>query len=189
MKFLIATTNKGKLREFEALMPNHEFEVLPEDYDAPEEDGTTFIENARIKARAALRDIPVIAEDSGLCVDALDGAPGIFSARYGGYETDIERNLYLLRQMVGKTNRDAHFECAVVCLFPDGREFVVTARCTGTIVQVPRGTNGFGYDSVFERGGRTTAEMSPEEKNKISHRGLAIRRLLEYENSFIRRDI
>jgi len=179
MKFLIATTNIGKIKEFYSLMPQHEFEPLPIAYISPEEDGKTFVENARIKAQAALGILPVIAEDSGLCVEALDGAPGIFSARYGGYNTDAERNMHLLRQMVGKTNRTAHFECAIVCIFPDGREFVSVARCSGNIMQVPRGENGFGYDPLFEYNGRTTGEMPPEEKNAMSHRGKAIRQLVK----------
>jgi XTP/dITP diphosphohydrolase len=179
MKFLIATTNKGKIKEFYALMPQHEFEPLPDDYNPPEEDGKTFVENARIKAKAALGELPVIAEDSGLCVETLDGAPGIYSACYGGYNTDAERNMHLLRQMVGKTNRNASFECAIVCLFPDGRELVSVARCNGSIVQVPRGENGFGYDPLFEYNGRTTGEMLQEEKNLISHRGKAIRQFIK----------
>ncbi|MCL2080496.1 MAG: RdgB/HAM1 family non-canonical purine NTP pyrophosphatase [Oscillospiraceae bacterium] len=178
MKFLIATTNMGKIREFYTLMPEHEFEPLPIAYAPPAEDGKTFVENARIKARAAAGVLPVIAEDSGLCVAALGGAPGIFSARYGGYRTDRERNMYLLRQMVGKTNRAACFECAIVCVFPNGRELVSVARCNGSIVQVPRGDNGFGYDPLFEYNGSTTGEMTQGEKNLISHRGRAIRQLV-----------
>ena len=180
MKFLIATTNPGKIREFETLMPGHGFEVLPSGYIPPEEDGKTFIDNARIKARAALGGVlPVIAEDSGLCVEALGGAPGIFSARYGDCETDGERNALVLRQMEGKTNRAAFFECAAVCITPNGQEFVSSARCDGAITHEPRGDGGFGYDPLFERGGRTTAEMTQAEKNEISHRGKAIRGLLK----------
>ena len=182
MKLLIATGNGGKLREIAGIMRGHECVPLPAGYEAPEENGASFIENARIKAKAALEALAaveadaVIADDSGLCVEAMGGAPGIFSARYGGFGGDRERNDYLLRQMKGKTKRAAYFECAAVCVFPDGREITAEGRLYGAITLEPRGTGGFGYDPVFElENGLTAAEMP--DKNEISHRGGAFREL------------
>lgn len=177
MKILIATHNKGKLREIAEILKEHECIPLSGDCEPPEETGSTFLENARIKALAALGDMPVIAEDSGLCVDALGGAPGIYSARYGDLDTDDERNVLLLSQLENETNRAAYFFCAAVCLFPDGRELTATGRCDGVITRAPRGSDGFGYDPIFEIDGVTTAELV--NKNEVSHRGKAFRMLSE----------
>jgi XTP/dITP diphosphohydrolase len=143
--------------------------------DVPDETGTAFLENARIKARAAMEatGLPALADDSGLCVDALGGAPGVNSALF-----DVP---WLLEKMNGKDNRRAAFICQLVLLCPDGREFLAEGRCEGAIIRAPRGDGGFGYDPVFLPEGKvlSMAELSPEEKDALSHRGMALRALLE----------
>ena len=191
MKFVLASNNKGKLIEMRTLMEemNIDAEVisrreagLTEDV---EENGLTFEENSRIKAIADCKasGLPAIADDSGLCVDALGGAPGIYSARYTGNHDDSDemRNLLVLKNMEGKENRGAAFVSAVCCVFPDGREITVRGECRGAIGFEQKGTNGFGYDSIFIPEGYDCmmAELSSEEKNAISHRGKAFRLLLE----------
>lgn len=184
---VLATHNPGKAAELRALLAPVGCRVrfLGEWPDAPEpeETGATFEENARIKARAALRrtGLPSLADDSGLCVNALGGEPGIRSARFGGFRTPEERNLHLLRQMDGEEDRRAVFVCHIVCLFPDGREIAAQGRCDGEILTGNRGRSGFGYDPLFylpERG-KTFAELTEEEKAAVSHRGIAFREFLE----------
>ncbi len=183
MLFVLATHNRGKLTEMQALLQGHELKSLSDlgVTNVPDETGDTFEENARIKAMAACQatGLPCIADDSGLCVDALEGAPGVYSARFGGAEArnDAERCAYLLAKMAGKTNRDAHFESTIVCVFPNHRELIACGRCDGRIIETPRGTQGFGYDPIFEIPtlGKTLAELSSDSKNELSHRGQAIR--------------
>ena len=188
---VVASHNKKKAIEMQGILAPLKARVITLGeagiQDVPEETGSTFAENAYIKAKAAFEatGLAVIADDSGLCVDALDGQPGVYSARYGGFETDRERNDHLLRQMKDIENRKARFACAVVCLVPqaDGtaRRIDACGECGGEILNAPRGDGGFGYDPLFYRPdfGKTMAELAPEEKNRISHRGAALRGLLE----------
>ena len=181
--FVIATNNAGKLREISDILKKLGAQAISQKQagisSEPEETGKTFTENALIKARAACKasGLPAIADDSGLCVDALNGAPGIYSARF----CEKDHALFLLSKMKGEENRRAHFESAAACVFPDGEEITACGRCDGIITDKPRGTEGFGYDPVFldEKSGKTFAELSEEEKNKISHRGRALSRLAE----------
>jgi XTP/dITP diphosphohydrolase len=188
-RLLLATRNEGKLRELHALLDGLELrlETLaghPEVTDV-EEDGATFEENARKKASHAARrsGLWAVAEDSGLCVDALGGAPGVRSARYSGvHGDDAANNARLLRELGPNPDRGAHYVCALALPRPDG-EIVASARgvCEGSIAAAPRGTGGFGYDPLFlsERlPGLTMAEMPSEQKNLISHRGQALHAFL-----------
>lgn len=182
MKIIAATKNKNKIREFSEILKD--FEIISQedagvDIDV-EETGTTFEENSMLKAKAIYEatGIPAIADDSGLCVDALEGAPGIYSARYGGEGLDDrDRVELLLKNMknVPDEKRSARFVCAITLV---GNEGIITARgeCEGKITYEPKGENGFGYDPIFfvEKYGKTTAEISSEEKNSISHRGKAL---------------
>ena len=149
-----------------------------------EETGTTFAENALIKARAVslLCDSPVIADDSGLCVDALDGAPGIYSARFAGEEaTDKDRNKKLLELMADKENRKAHYVASIAFIFPEGREIVTEGTVEGEIMYEEEGNGGFGYDPLFmcTEIGKCFGIATPEEKNAVSHRGRALAKLFD----------
>jgi len=184
---VLATGNPGKRKEMETLLsPLGLMLRLPAEWGvpfAPEETGTTFLANARIKARAALdlTGLPSLADDSGLVVDALGGAPGVYSARYGGGGlTPEQRNALLLKEMEGIDDRAARFVCVLCCLFPDGREIVAEGVCEGEILRAPRGTGGFGYDPAFfvTELGRGMAELTEGEKNRASHRGKAVREFL-----------
>ena len=180
-KIVIATHNKNKLREFGEMLPG--WEVVGED-SAAEETETTFVGNARIKARAIApkyRGSWVLADDSGLSVDALNGAPGVFSARYAGEDGNTPKNnALLLKNLAGVTNRTAHFHCAVVLIDPEGVEHVFEGVCDGRIIDKQMGEGGFGYDPLFVPDGftKTFAELKPEEKNAISHRGRALRQVI-----------
>lgn len=186
-EFFIATKNEGKIKEFERIFSGFGLKFLSEkDFlskmEEPVEDGTTFEENALIKARAGamFSGLPAIADDSGLCVDALCGMPGIFSARYAGSHGDSKsNNEKLLSQLkdVPLDRRTAHFLCAIACVFPDGREFTVTGRCDGKIDFFETGDGGFGYDPLFISELGKFSEISAEDKDKISHRGKATRLL------------
>ena len=183
MKFVLASHNRGKLKEMQEILGELGVEVvLQSDLGIdlePEENGATFAENAAIKARAVMEasGLPAIADDSGLCVDALNGAPGIYSARYGGLDDDTARYRLLLNNLRGATDRAAHFHTAVVCAFPNGDVLRAEGDCRGTIAFAPRGENGFGYDPVFfvPELRKTFAQLTAEEKNAISHRGNALR--------------
>lgn len=183
MKFVLASHNRGKLKEMQEILGQLGVEVvLQSDLGLdlePEENGTTFAENAAIKAKAVMEasGLPAIADDSGLCVDALNGAPGVWSARYGGLDDDAARYRLLLNNLRGATNRAAHFHCTVVCCFPNGDVVTAQGDCPGTIAFVPMGEGGFGYDPVFfvPEKRKTFAQLSAEEKNAISHRGNALR--------------
>ena len=186
MRFVLASNNARKLEELRQILSQMGHEVLSQREAGlnltVEETGTTFEENARLKARGAsdALGLPVIADDSGLMVDALDGAPGVYSARYGGEGLDDRgRNALLLKNMDGKENRSARFVCCICCRFPDGREITARGECPGQILEGPRGKDGFGYDPVFymPEYGKTMAEMTPEEKNAVSHRGRALEHL------------
>ena len=187
MKLVIASNNKGKIREYKQLLEKHGYEVMSQSEAGleleVEETGTTFAENSALKARAAYEKLgcAVLADDSGLAVDALDGAPGVYSARYGGIDDDKERCAYLLKNMedVPDDKRGAHFVCTIHFIDTDGSEICVEGRVYGDISREPAGDNGFGYDPVFIYKGRSFAEIPAEEKNAVSHRGDALRKLEE----------
>jgi|tagenome__1003787_1003787.scaffolds.fasta_scaffold20320808_2 XTP/dITP diphosphohydrolase len=192
MKLLLATHNSNKTREFAQLL-GVEFYIRDltalRDLLEIAETGRSFEENAAIKATAVsklCRDQVVIADDSGLEVDALEGAPGVFSARYSGQRANDEENVNkLLRELRGITNRSAGFRCAIAVGKNGGLITTVAGRIAGTITESPRGENGFGYDPIFVPEGfaETFAELSPETKNKISHRAAAVRALIRYFNT------
>ena len=187
MEFVIASRNAHKKKELETILSESLGDVklfsLDEVgiFDEIEEDGTTFAENALIKARAAAASgKPGIGDDSGLCVTALGGAPGVYSARYAGeHGDDAANNRKLQDELAYKSDRSAYFISAVACVFPDGREIVVEGRTEGVIITEARGTGGFGYDPYFfyEPFGKTFSELTADEKNSISHRGKAVRAL------------
>lgn len=196
---VVGSGNPGKVREIRALLAGLPAEVCSlADYpeaEAPEETGGTFAENARLKAVGLARQLGawVLADDSGLCVDALGGAPGVQSARYAGNgATDAARVAKLLDALVdvGGPKRTAAFECALALASPDGVLLETTGRCEGRIVRHPRGHNGFGYDPVFYYPdfGATFAEVSPAAKNSVSHRGQALRALAERLPALLQRE-
>lgn len=190
MRLVLATGNAGKLRELRELLPAPAFEVLALSEftaTAAEETGLSFVENAILKARhaAAVSGLPAIADDSGLEVDALGGAPGIYSARFAGEQANDQDNLEkLLQVLAGKpaAERTARYRCALVFMrsAEDASPLIVQTRWEGRIVETARGSGGFGYDPIFELPERalTVAELSAEEKNRISHRGRALRELV-----------
>ena len=184
MEIVIASRNKHKIQELEALLSKYVAGVKLLSLDDVgivgdiEENGTTFSENALIKARAAASSGKIgVGDDSGLCVNALGGAPGIFSARFAGeHGNDAANNEKLLRELSDKSDRSAAFVCAIACVMPDGREITVEGRAEGTILHSASGNNGFGYDPLFYYPplDKTFASLSPEEKNGISHRARAV---------------
>lgn len=183
MKFVLASHNPGKLAEMQSILSGYGVEVVsPAEVGVSlevEETGGTFAENAMLKAKAYCEasGLPAIADDSGLCVDALNGGPGVYSARYGGDELDDRgRCMLLLSNMRGQTTRAAHFSCAIACAFPDGRTLTAEGCCDGAIAFAPLGDGGFGYDPLFllTEKGKTFGQLSPEEKSAVSHRGKAL---------------
>lgn len=193
-QILVATKNEGKLKEFKQIFTAKGIEVLSlkdvdEDVDV-QENGLTFEENARLKADSYAKTIgiPVLADDSGLEIDALNGRPGIFSARYAGDHNDAANNAKVLTELGGVPDekRTATFHTTVVVRKPDGTELVANGNLRGRILSVPRGDNGFGYDPLFyvEEKQKTLAQMTREEKNQISHRALAIQDLLTKFDKF-----
>jgi len=183
---VLATHNKGKRREFELLFKELSIEIkgLSEFQRIPEfeEEGSTFEEIAINKAKFVSRilGVPVLADDSGLVVEALNGAPGILSARYAGKSaTDYQNSHKLIKEMRGKENRNAIFVCSIAISKPTGQVLTYTGSCSGIILHEPAGTNGFGYDPFFYYSplGKTFAQLSVEEKSRVSHRGQAIRKL------------
>lgn len=188
MKLVLASKNKKKLVEMQEILSALGVEVVLQadvgvDVDV-EETGTTFAENAALKARAVCEasGLPAIADDSGLCVDALNGAPGVYSARYGGEEMDdVGRYQLLLSNMRGQLDRRCGFVSAICCAFPNGDEITARGECRGTLAYAPAGENGFGYDPIFfvPEMKKTFAQLTAEEKNQISHRGRA---LCEFKN-------
>ena len=194
MKLILASRNKKKIREMEAILAEHVtgVQILSLDdigFEGDiEENGTTFEENALIKARTAMaasgNQIAAIADDSGLSVDVLDGAPGVYSARYaGGHGDDAANNALLLQNLahVPVSERTARFVCCIVCVFPDGREITVRGETEGLLIDDARGEGGFGYDPYFyyQPYGKTFAELTADQKNAISHRGKAVAKLAE----------
>jgi XTP/dITP diphosphohydrolase len=190
-RLVLATHNAAKVIELRRILVAAALPVtlsgLDEFPGTPEvaETGLTFAENALLKARAiaAYTDLPAVSDDSGLCVQVLNGMPGIFSARWSGQHGDDPANLALVLAQIAdiaETNRAAHFACAAALALPDGREGVAEGRLDGSLTFSPRGTNGFGYDPIFVPDGdtRTTAELTPAAKDAISHRGRAFRALV-----------
>lgn len=187
---MIATGNSNKVREYREMLEPLGYTVhdLHEiEHQDAEETGTTFAENAVIKARSVYRSagMTTIADDSGLSVTALNGAPGIYSARYLDTDNYEIKNNYIIKQLENAGDRSAWFTCAIALIDDQGEEHVFEGVFNGEIACSPAGANGFGYDPIFyvPEYGMTSAEMSPELKNSISHRGQATRKLLEYLNS------
>lgn len=185
MKLILASKNAHKLQELDAILSRLGMQVaLQSEYGLDldvEETGTSFEENSWLKAKAVFdaTGCAAIADDSGLMVDALDGAPGVYSARFGGLDSDAARTALLLEKLkdVPDGQRGAQFVSVITCIFPDGRKITAKGICRGTILHETHGTGGFGYDPVFyvPEYGMTFAELSGERKNEISHRGLALR--------------
>ena len=193
-KFVLATHNPGKLKEMSDILARFGVEVVsPGDLGITvdvEETGTTFAENAMLKAKAicAAAKLPAIADDSGLCVDALNGGPGVYSARYGGEGLDDKgRYTLLLNNMRGQTTRAAHFTCSIACAFPNGDTLTAEGRCDGSIAFAPMGEGGFGYDPVFfvPEKAKTFGQLTAEEKSTISHRGKALKSFAEKLETYL----
>jgi len=191
VKIVLASSNKHKVQEINDIVKSAgmsdflTFVLPPQEFD-PVENGNTYEENSFIKALTAwkLSRNWTLADDSGLCIDALGGRPGIYSARYA--ETPQKRIERVLEELNGIKERNAHFACAMTLINPEGNiEFSYTGICRGSIIYEAKGSNGFGYDPVFlpENSDKTMAELSEEDKNKISHRSEALRKVLEYINT------
>lgn len=192
MKFIIATHNKKKLAEMERILNPIGIEVSTAQLQEVDETGTTFAENAYLKANVTCKEtgLPAIADDSGLAVDALNGAPGIYSARYAGeHATDLQKMEKLLYELkdVPKEKRTARFVCSICCVFPNGDYITAEGTCEGTIAFELTGDGGFGYDPIFLVGEQSFGQLSDEEKDRISHRGKALmlfsQKLQEYLNN------
>ena len=187
MKLVIASNNKGKIREYKQILEPLGYEVFSQSEAGlildVEETGTTFAENSALKARAAFKlcGCAVLADDSGLEIDALDGEPGVYSARYGGLETDDERTALVLKKMkeIPDNKRGAHFTCTIHFIKVDGEEIAVEGKVFGKIAHEPVGENGFGYDPIFMYGNKSFAQVDSEIKNTVSHRANALKALLE----------
>jgi XTP/dITP diphosphohydrolase len=187
-KLVLASNNAGKVREFQELLAPFHFQVIPQGelgIPAAEEPHHTFIENALAKARhaSAMSDLPALADDSGVCAHGLDGAPGVHSARYAGVDgNNAANNQKLIAALQGKTDRGAHYVCALVMVNSanDPEPLIVQTRWYGQIIDEAKGDYGFGYDPYFflPELGKTVAELAPSEKNQISHRGQALRELI-----------
>ena len=196
MKLVLASKNAHKLVEMKDILSQLGMEVVLEsdvgvDVDV-EETGATFEENAYLKAHAVMEasGLPAIADDSGLCVDALNGAPGVYSARYGGPGLDdAGRYKLLLENMRGQLDRRCKFVSAICCCFPNGDRVEARGECAGTLAYAPKGADGFGYDPIFFVPGlkKTFAELSPEEKNAISHRGNALKAFREKLGTYLKK--
>ena len=194
MTFILASNNTEKLKELRDILSDFGLTLCSQREAGltleVEETGDTFEENALLKARAAAEatGLPAIADDSGLCVDALGGAPGVHSARYTGRhgDSDAARTQLLLQNMQGEPNRTARFVSAICCVLPNGDTLSARGVCEGEILKEPRGTGGFGYDPVFLPTGslRSMAELTAQEKNRISHRGQALRAFREKLRSY-----
>ena len=189
MEIIIASNNKHKVEEFQALLKD--FRVLPMGAVGcnleVDENGKSFYENAKIKAKAVSnflkgKNCIVLSDDSGLCVDLLGGRPGIYSARYSGmHGNDRENRKKLLEDLKNCSNRSAHFQCDLVAIFPDGKEIHACGKAYGKILEQELGENGFGYDSLFfsKELKKTFAQATEQEKNSVSHRAKAVKNLLE----------
>ena len=196
MKVVLASKNAHKLQELQDILSAQGVEVILESAAGVDvevkETGTTFEENSLLKARAVMEasGLPAIADDSGLCVDALNGGPGVYSARYGGEGLDDRgRTMLLLENMRGQTTRAAHFACAICCVFPSGDTLTAEGRCEGAIAFAPMGEGGFGYDPVFlvPEKAKTFSQLTAEEKNAISHRGKALRAFSEKLATYLKK--
>ena len=194
MKFLIATHNSHKITEFKRILEPLSIEVLtPKDLDINidvVEDGTTFSENAKIKAKAFCKESNCVsvADDSGICIDAFDGGPGIYSARFLGEDTPYtEKNAIILDRLKDTPDkkRTARYVCAICCVFPNGDVISTEGVCEGKIGYSPKGNNGFGYDPIFTVGDMSMAEMSDADKDKISHRGIALEKFVSKLKNYI----
>lgn len=189
MKFILATHNKKKCAEMSRILSPLGVEVYTADMlgitlSEAEENGKTFAENAKIKALSGCKDsgMACIADDSGLCVDVLNGEPGVYSARYSGEHGNDEANIIKLLsnlKNIPDNKRNAHFACAVCVCFPDGRELCVEGKCEGKIGYEKIGESGFGYDPIFMFNNKSFAELTSEEKDAVSHRGNALRALVK----------
>ena len=198
MRFLLATHNRKKQAEMQRILEPLGIEVLTADMlgialTDVEETGKTFRENAYLKAHSGCEEsgLPCIADDSGLCVDALGGAPGVYSARYSGVHGDDEANIEKLLaalQGIPQAQRTAHFACAVCVCFPDGRILELEGRCNGRIGFENLGNDGFGYDPVFMVGARSFAQLSADEKDEVSHRGNALRKLCDALPAYLNKE-
>jgi XTP/dITP diphosphohydrolase len=184
-RLVVGTRNEHKLAELREILTGFDLQPLPDEVKLPPEDGETFVANALIKARATRSQTgaAVLADDSGIEATALGGRPGVRSARYSGPDATDEENLsLLLSELSGKADRSVAYVCAIAYIGADGHELVTEARCEGRLAEKPRGAGGFGYDPAFIPAaigdGRTMAELSADEKHRISHRGLAARRLV-----------
>ena len=196
MKVVMASNNAHKIAELRAILSAYGLDVVSQReagvHVEPEETGTTFEENSRIKAVAVMQacGLPAVADDSGLCVDALNGGPGVYSARYGGEGLD-DRGRYtlLLENMRGQTSRAAHFTCSIACVFPNGDTITAEGQAPGTIAFAPMGEGGFGYDPVFfvPEKAKTFAQLTQEEKAEISHRGKALREFTKKLETYLRK--
>lgn len=186
-RIVLATHNAHKVSEFQAIVSRVRPDLTVVPYDGPEpvEDGTTFAQNALIKARAASAHtgLPALADDSGICVDVLGGSPGVFSAYWAGHAKDDGANLRLLLDQLGdlerEADRGAHYTSVIALVSPDGSERTVEGIWPGTLLRAPRGEGGFGYDPIFRPEGeeRSVAELTAEEKNAVSHRARAFEKL------------
>lgn len=196
MKLILASNNKNKLREFGQLVSDMDIELIGQrdagcDFEV-EETGTTFEENAYLKCSAVTNatGIAAFADDSGLVVDALNGEPGVYSARYGlGHDaSDADRYNYLLKKMEGIENRSARFVCSICCTMPNGDIIRARGECEGYIMREAHGSGGFGYDPVFHPlcTDKGMAELTPEEKNAISHRGKALREFIKKLDEYLK---
>lgn len=197
MKFVLASQNKGKLHEMRTILTDLDVEICTLDelgieIEEIEETGSTFEENSFLKAWTVMKrtGLPAIADDSGLCVESLQGGPGVHSARYGGDSApdDAARNALVLLSLGGENNRRAKFECVITCCFPTGTALATRDECRGLISYIARGEGGFGYDQIFQPEGytETFAELTEEVKNELSHRGKALRAFRKGLEEFLR---
>ena len=194
-RLILASDNAHKYREFREILSSTDTEVVMRseagcDFEV-EENGSTFAENAYIKAKSVTdrTGIPAVADDSGICTDHLNGGPGIYSARFGAgiAHNDHERMMYLLDQLKGAENRKARYVCSICCTFPNGDVIRAEDTCEGSILFNPIGEGGFGYDPIFLPEGydRSMAQLTPDEKNMISHRGKALRKFIELYKRYL----
>lgn len=185
---VLATHNKGKIAEMSGVLTPYVHKILSAKdikFSEPEETGSTFAENALLKARSACQEtgLPALADDSGLCVSALGGQPGIHSARWAGEEKNFEMAMgFIDTKLLGNEDRSAYFIAVLALVFPDGEEHVFEGRCEGNLIWPPNGDKGFGYDPMFAPEGKrlTFGEMEPDEKRKISHRAKALEKLKRF---------
>ena len=195
MKFVIATHNKHKVIEFKRILEPLGIEVVSQGEAGIQvdviENGTTFAENSKIKAEAVCKagNCVAIADDSGICIDAFDGGPGVYSARFLGEDTPYtEKNAIILDRLknVADEERTARYVCAISCIFPNGDAIYTEGVCEGKIGYEPKGQNGFGYDPIFYIGETSLAQITDEEKDKISHRGIALVKFVEQLKEYLK---